>query len=243
MGLKNVYGFTDDGKKVKIAEYREVFPVGGIIFSIDDDSTAEVKFYDANKVELQSVAIGDSPAYYDILSEDPRGIDKFFVFNPTRYGQKYWSYHRVVTGAISSVDGEYNKKKVLSATDTSKLNPNIWTWLVDANANGLDGNSDWFIGSKNQVEAVRTLANSMGDSLLDSDGEPVSSWFSSTTEFYESQNPHVWSSTENSNILASRWNRITQSWQSYGKGGQFTTVFAMRSFGGSSNPVTDPNIK
>ena len=195
MAIKNVYGFTDDGKKVKIGEYLEVFPVGGTIFYIDETSDAAYKFYDANMVELSSVAVGDSPAYYEVITEDSNGKDKYYIYNPTNgvVDSKAWGYYNIKTGATSQAigDGKTNTETILAIEDTSQYaSDSIFTWLKSQRENKLGGCDDWFIGSKNEMEQLRlfVVANAGTGDIVD---------------FFTDK--EVWNSSENDTSLAYAW--------------------------------------
>lgn len=168
---KNVYGFDDLGKKIKIGEYDDgLLPVGGRIFYIDSNSDETVEFYDAQGNILSNVAVGDTPAYYKVTSAGVSGKEKFYVYNsqgslieaPSR-----WGYYGILTNAsgISIGEGKSNTNLVLSVEDTSQ-STSIWDSLKSINNNGLGSCVDWFIGSKNELEELRLYMNSIEDTSI-----------------------------------------------------------------------------
>lgn len=221
--IRNIYGFDDLKNKVKIGEYDDgIEYVGGRIFYIDSNSTATYKFYDANMNEISNVAVGDAPMYSKKLTKG-NNKEKYYVFDNTLISNKSWSYYDITTGATGQNigDGKSNTTTILSITDTTTpITPSLWEWLKNNNTTKLNNCNDWYICSQNELLALKTTADSLGNSMLDSLGNTVSSWF---TEY------GIWVSDEYAPSGATKWNH-------YGQGflGTFKTnsnsVFGIRSF-------------
>lgn len=205
--FENVYALTESGKKVAIGTVSEarddIYRVGGMIFYIDSESTgAEYHFYDQNGREIHDVAVGDTPYAYSVSGTPTK--DKYYIFKQEEtYPVGTWTY---------MYNGEYVKEKVgirtLFAIGNGKINTNyIMTVSDGAYANGADtiwngiktlnltaDNNDWYIPSKDELEALRTAEDAEGAALIPS-------------IFIDVYNP-IWTSCESaeeSQDYATRW--------------------------------------
>jgi len=163
-------------------------PVGGKIFYIDPNSDRQVKFYDSSKQEIQNVAIGDTPAYYEVLDEGTNGKDKYYVYdNTTGIVNRCWGYGNIpITGASYLVfgKGRQNTETILAIEDTSEYWYNsIWRYLTNTQNFGLGVNrcDDWYVGCTEEILK-----------LYDSGLEPT--WFES--------DDLLWSSSTNGTLGA-----------------------------------------
>ena len=161
-------------------------PVGGIIFYIDPRSDETVEFYDASGSVLSNVAVGDSPATYKVTDYGINGLPKYYVYYNHLYGNgagtdgpRQWTYHdgtsyiKEETGATITLvgGGKINSTIVMQARNGAYANDPypIWHALKDARDNELAGCSDWFIGSKDELEQLRLfqVANAGTGSITD----------------------------------------------------------------------------
>ena len=163
---KNVYGFDDDGKKIKIGEYDDgLLPVGGRIFYIDSNSDETVKFYDTQGVELESVEVGDTPSYYKVTNVGTSGKDKYYVYKSYAEASKRWTYkdsnntwvYENLGTSTAIGTGKTNTSTLLAANSGAYASTSVTVWYVINNArnNNMDGCDDWFLGSKDETEQYR----------------------------------------------------------------------------------------
>ena len=163
-------------------------PVGGMIFYIDSNSTKTYKFYDSSYNEIQNVAVGDTPAFYEEISEG-NGKEKYYVYHDDCYTGLWWTYKKnggFILENISSTSidigaGKTNTQIVMSirdgeyitdhATETSDIYPTLWKTIMNARDAILGGCTDWFCGSKNELEQLRLF--------MAANGSVVTNYFSS----------------------------------------------------------------
>ena len=186
-------------------------PLGGTIFYIDDTADGVYEFYDAEGNVISSVAVGDSPAMYKVLT--PGTKDKYYVCNTTLYPNSRWTYYKngsyiynnLGTGTTIGT-GKTNTDTVMAAdngayiTSDSNGYSTIWYQLSQARSLSLGGNTDWFIPSKDEMDKVRT---------------------SGIISF---SNKYIWSSSENRANGAWLWDG--SYWYNYGKDNDGSVCFA-----------------
>lgn len=206
----DVYGLTAMGKKILIGHANDTvqnaFPTGGKIFYIDpDDNGATYHFFDQHGEEIQ-VGIGDSPYAYTVTGTPAK--DKYYVFYPSAYTSKRWTYYQngaYVYNSLGTQDGigkgRANTALVMAADDGAYITNDsngvatIWYSLQQMNANKIGGCEDWFVPSKAEVEKIRTA--------VDGEGNPITTLFSNT---------YIWSSSEDSAQYAWYWRYNSQVW-------------------------------
>ena len=191
-------------------------PLGGTIFYIDDTADGVYEFYDAEGNVISSVAVGDSPAMYKVLT--PGTKDKYYVYHDEMYTPKIWTYYKdgaYVYDTIGSLGVEIGRGKTNTATMMARDNgayvtadsngtPTIWYQLQltrQAKAGGCD---DWFIPSKLEIEELRKAG------LMES----------------EFKNKYIWSSSEYSSQTAWTWNYYGQYWYDTYKENKYSVFFA-----------------
>ena len=189
-------------------------PLGGTIFYIDDTADGVYEFYDAKGNVISSVAVGDSPAMYKVLT--PGTKDKYYVCDTTLYLNSRWSYYKngnyvynnLGTGTAIGT-GKTNTDTVMAAdngayiTSDSNGYPTIWYQLSQARSLSLGGNTDWFVPSKDEMNKVRTSG------IIPFSGE------------------YIWSSSEHSSNTAWYWRY--SSWDNDFKNSYYS-VFFVRAF-------------
>ena len=189
-------------------------PLGGTIFYIDDTADGVYEFYDAEGNVISSVAVGDAPAMYKVLTPGTR--DKYYVCDTTLYPSSKWTYYKngnyvynnLGTGTAIGT-GKTNTDTVMAADDGAYITldsngySTIWYQLSQARSLSLGGNTDWFIPSKDEMHKVRT---------------------SGIIPF---SNKYIWSSSEVSSNNA--WRCNYNSWSSTNKSKHYS-VFFVRAF-------------
>ena len=130
-------------------------PLGGTIFYIDDTADGEYEFYNAEGTVISSVAVGDAPAMYKVLTPGTR--DKYYICNTTLYPRLQWGMFGTSTGATGTAigTGKSNTDTVM-ATSAATKSGTIWYKLAQNRSNSLEGCTDWFVPSKDEMNAVRT---------------------------------------------------------------------------------------
>ena len=187
--------------------------LGGTIFYIDDTADGTYEFYDTEGNIISSVAVGDAPAMYKVLT--PGTKDKYYVCDTTLYPNSRWTYYKNGNYVYNSLGatgtaigtGKANTATVMSAdngayiTSDSNGHPTIWYQLQQTRS--VTGCNDWFVPSKDEMEAVRT------------------------SRIISFSDKYIWSSSENASYAA--WNWLNGSWSGYYKDNN-TSVFFVRAF-------------
>lgn len=188
--------------------------LGGTIFYIDDTADGVYEFYDAEGNVISSVAVGDSPAMYKVLT--PGTKDKYYVCNTTLYPNSRWTYYKngsyiynnLGTGTTIGT-GKTNTDTVMAADNGAYIAANsngystVWYKLQQTRDAAAGGCDDWFVPSKDETEAVRTAG------------------------IISFSNEYIWSSSENSSSNAWRWS--SSRWN-YGGKDYDRSVFFVRAF-------------
>ena len=179
-------------------------PLGGTIFYIDDTADGVYEFYDAEGNVISSVAVGDSPSMYKVLT--PGTKDKYYVCNTTLYPSLslQWGMYGKSTGATGTAigTGESNTSTVM-ATSAATTTGTIWYQLAQNRSNSLEGCTDWFIPSKSEMDEVRKSG------VLSIGGK------------------YIWSSSERNSSSALFWDNST--WDPSSKISTYS-VFFVRAF-------------
>ena len=179
----NVYGLTDSGKKVKIAEVKDTAEaVGGTIFYIDDTANGTYEFFDAEGNLLQDVKVGDKPYAYRVIKAGTK--DKYYVYHDEMYTSKRWTYYKdgaYVYDTIGSLSqnigaGKTNTEIMMArdngayVTANSNGTPTIWYQLQQTRLAKAGGCDDWFVPSKSEIEELR---KAIGFQVITTSDEPV----------------------------------------------------------------------
>ena len=178
-------------------------PLGGTIFYIDDTADGAYEFYDAEGNVIPSVAVGDSPAMYKVLT--PGTKDKYYVCNTTLYPSLQWGMYNTSTGATGTAIGTgKSNTNIVMATSAATTSRTIWYQLAQTRSNSLEGYTDWFVPSEEEAEAVRA---------------------SGIISFNDRS---IWSSSELNSSMA-RWWRYSR-WNNGSKYNSDSNVFFVRAF-------------
>lgn len=129
-------------------------PVGGIIYYIDNSSDGEYKFYDKDKSETQDPS---KAVYYEIIKLGSK--PKYYVVDTKTglTGPYIWCHINQDLGikGTSIGDGRHNTQVALDAPDSSVYKDhNLWDEVRKHNSDAVGGQSDWFIGSKDEIEVL-----------------------------------------------------------------------------------------
>ena len=262
--MEHVYGFTGTGKRVRMGHVKEtepdLYPVGGTIFYIDPNSDREVEFFDQYGDMIANVSVGDKPFAYKVLNVGQSGLDKYYVYQDKLYNTLRWTYYENGAYVYNSLgtktgigEGKKNTQIVMSAdsgkyiTNNSDGYPTIWYALNQANINKEEGCDDWFVPSKDEIEALRSA---IGYQVVPDTDSPVilsagavtggiiagtadgqahyrdyngnRTCYPSATKFLDS---YIWESSEYSSTGAWFWYYSRQSQGNYSKYGYFSVVF------------------
>ena len=189
-------------------------PLGGTIFYIDDTADGVYEFYDAEGNVISSVAVGDSPAMYKVLT--PGTKDKYYVCDTTLYPNSRWTYYKKGNYVHNSLGatgtaigtGKTNTNIVMAADDGAYITSDsdgystIWYQLQQTRA--TTGCNDWFIPSKDEMDAVQTAG------------------------IISFSSKYIWSSSEYSSRYAWTWNN--SNWRENFSKYNYFSVFFVRAF-------------
>ena len=226
-------------------------PVGGKIYYIDDTADGTYSFFDAEGNPMSDVSVGSTPSYYKVLTAGSK--DKYYVYHDEIYGSLQWGKHGTTTGAAGTAIGTgKSNTAILLATDAVTATYTIWYKLQQIRNASTGGCSDWFIPSKDEVEALRLAigctTSTSGAVVVDAgavtggtiagtaDGQ-THYWSSSGTYYcYPSAtkflSEYIWSSSEYSSQDSQDawyWYYHHQTWNSNTKH-NYLSVFFARAF-------------
>lgn len=191
--------------------------VGGRIYYVDSSASGgEYHFYNANLQELTTYTVDGlaDAVYYDVKSKANK--DKFYVY-ATNNGSPSdsilvgtylkWSLKEI----SQSTEDKRGSGKTNSATLLNKYGSDsntIWNWLKGLRNSNLNGCNDWFIGSKVELDDLRTGGTRGASIFSDID---------------------IWSSVQYGAEYAHSWPYYSSSWTYSGKTSPLNTV-ALRAF-------------
>lgn len=211
----------------------DVSPVGGTIFYIDDTADGIYEFFDADGNLMKDIKVGDRPCAYRIIAKGTK--DKYYVYYDEMYTSKRWTYSKdgaYVYDTIGSLGSGIGSGKTNTATMMARDNgayvtadakgyPTIWYQLQQTRLAKAGGCDDWFIPSKNEIEALRIAIKS---GIITGGTIAGSSYKESIFT-----NEWLWSSSELSAQDAWLWYYSYQSWgydfKYYGSSVFFTRAF------------------
>lgn len=170
---ENVYGLTDMGEKIKIGETKvennNMYYVGGKIFYIDAEATGRsYHFYNERGIEISDVKVGDEVYAYSVSGDGSK--DKFYVYYPTIFTLTRWTYKNgdnyafhqfgTPTADYAIGQGKTISTQVMNADDGAYIandvdgTPTAWYRLNQLNNAVASGCSDWYMPSRNELEAL-----------------------------------------------------------------------------------------
>lgn len=206
-----VFSYKEGGVVItasKSAYINKPKPVGGIVFYIDNSADGTYFFWDANGDEVNAPAVGtDCTGWnYAVIGATK---DKFYVLYNNEIGNGIGYSGNVLVGASGTAigTGKSNSQK-LAAIATSSTG-RIGGKLNQINARTLGGCSDWYVGSTEELTALKL--SGVGN---------TPSWFSSR---------YIWSSSEIKEDSAYLHYYTDGVWHTNGKA-YAAYVFFIRSF-------------
>lgn len=215
--LRTVYGFDDLGRKVPMGSYDDGLRiVGGKIFYINSNSDETIKFYDAQGNELSNVGVGDTPTYYKIISTGVSEKDKYYVYNEDGIIlQTVWGFDYTLIGSSATSIGSGKTNSEIALSHANPHSDNVWKYLQSYRVSSLGNCSDWYCGSKDEIEQFYTYCSS----FLDVEKNP----------FEKATNKAVFSSSEiaERNVYAEKSNG---TWPSGWNKSNYSAFIPFRSF-------------
>ena len=209
-------------------------PVGGKIYYIDDTADGAYSFYDAEGNLMSDISVGSTPSYYKVLTAGSK--DKYYVYHDKVYTARKWagSVATKIGASGTAIGTGKSNTATLLATDEVSGKTTIWYELQKIRNASTGECSDWFIPSKDEVEALRLAigctTSTSGAIVVDAgavtggtiagtaDGKTHYKSYSGTYYCYPSNtkflDTYLWSSSENSSQEAWIWNNYYQTWKS-----------------------------
>jgi hypothetical protein len=129
-------------------------PIGGTIFYINTSVDGEYKFYDKDRKETTDLT---KAVYYEVIRQGTK--DKFYVVDTKTglTGPYRWCHMDQDLGIKGTGIGfgKYNTKVAMITHDTGAYKDhNLWEEVERHNTDSVNGQSDWFIGSKDEIEEL-----------------------------------------------------------------------------------------
>lgn len=220
----------------RTAATSDIKAVGGTIFYIDDKADGIYEFVDADGNLIKDVKVGDKPYYYRVLEKGAK--DKYYVYHDEMHMAKRWTYLKdesFVYDAINLLGKGIGKGKanteIMMARDNGAYVtansggcPTIWYQLQRARGDKVGGCDDWFVPSKNEIEALRIAIKS--GSII---GGEIAGASYEESIFSKSGGYYLWSSSGYSSQYAWLWYCPNQSWYTSYKASRYS-VFFVRAF-------------
>ena len=220
-------------------------PVGGKIYYIDDTADGTYEFYDAEGNLMSDVSVGSTPSYYKVVT--PGSKDKYYVYHDELYSSPQWGKYNTTTGASGTTIGTgKSNTATLLATDAVTTTNTIWYKLQQIRNASTGGCDDWFVPSKDEVEALRLAigctTSTSGAVVVDAsaitggtiagtaDGRTHYKSYNGTYYCYPSAtkflDTNLWSSSECSAQNSWLWYCYNQYWRNNAKDVSYSVFFA-----------------
>ena len=224
-------------------------PVGGKIYYIDNTADGTYEFYDAEGNLMSDVSVGSTPSYYKVLTAGSK--DKYYVYHDELYDSLQWGKYYTLVGATGTAIGTgKSNTATLLATDAVLDSTTIWYKLQQIRNASTGECNDWFVPSKDEVEALRLAigctTSTSGAVVVDAgavtggtiagtaDGKTHYRSSSGTYYCYPSDtkflNNYIRSSSESSAQYSWLWVYNTQYWDSDYYKTNNNSVFFARAF-------------
>ena len=222
-------------------------PVGGKIYYIDDTAYS---FYDAEGNLMSDVSVGSTPSYYKVIT--PGSKDKYYVYYDELYTYLGWGQFDATEAIGTTIGTGKSNTETFLTTEAGKNDYSIWYKLQQVRNTSPSGCNDWFVPSKDEVEALKLAigctTSTSGAVVVDAsavtggniagtaDGQTHYVLYNGTYYCYPSDTPflnrYLWSSSEYPGNKVWYWHGYQQSWESHNKGSHSPSdsVFFVRAF-------------
>lgn len=186
--------------------------VGGILFYIDSTADGTYTFYNGEGTQVAAPTVGTDCTdwEYEVTGASK---DKFYIVNNEKSETKrIWGGYETLIGASGTAIGTGKTNTAIAIGSVADEVGSIWEYIRTMRTNKVGGCDDWFVGSKDELETLRT--SGAGDSAT---------WFS---------DKEIWSSSEYNVSRAWIWYHFSSSWV-YGLSGEKTNqeyVCGVRAF-------------
>ena len=153
--IKKMFGTKKTDKYLTMAlNNPNIKPIGGVIFYVDSTSDEVCKFYDES---LNETFDFNKAAYYEVSKVG--SIPKYYVVDMKTglTGPYRWCHMDQDLGIKGTGigSGKYNTKVAMITPDTGAYKDhNLWEEVERHNTDAVGGQSDWFIGSKDEIEEL-----------------------------------------------------------------------------------------
>ena len=218
----NIYCLTALGTKLKVGQLPRAEDgysyAGGCIFYIDESSHEKVEFFDEHGELITDIQVGSRPYAYKVITPDPDGKKKYYIFYPQLWGSKRWTYYENEAyvynslGTTNTIGSGKTNTDIVMAADSGKYvtadsngYATAWYKIKEMRDGKYGGCDDWFLPSKAELEELRLFMASHASILTELD---ITNWFSSN---------YIWSSSEDSSAGAWYWDCYSQAWNYYNK--------------------------
>lgn len=164
--------------------------VGGIIFYIDTTADGTYTFKNAlGETATPSVGTDCTGWTYTVTGASK---DKYYVVYNQRYSNAIWGGEGTFLGADGTAIGTGRGNTELAIGSTADVSGSIWETIRTMRANEVGGCDDWYVGSKDEMERLRSsyIMDFAGhdywtSSEVSDDGNGAWYWSSMRIRWYE----------------------------------------------------------
>lgn len=149
-----IFGCLKKKKDMNMLSNDNIRPIGGAIYYIDNTSDGKYMLYDKNKVETQDPS---KAVYYEVIKIG--SIPKYYVVDTKTglVGPYRWCHMDQDLGIKGTGIGfgKHNTQVAIITPDTGRYKDhNLWDEVRRRNSESVNGQTDWFIGSKDEMEEL-----------------------------------------------------------------------------------------
>ena len=164
--------------------------VGGIIFYIDSTADGTYTFYNGEGTQVAAPTVGTDCTNWE-YEVTGASKDKFYVVHNEIY-RKTWGGNDAQIGASGTAIGTGRSNTTIAIGSVADVTGSIWEYIRTMRTNEVGDCDDWFVGSKDELDALRT--SGAGNS---------GTWFSSN---------NIWSSSEYNAFRSELWVYNSNQW-------------------------------
>lgn len=174
--------------------------VGGIIFYIDSTADGTYTFYNGEGTQVAAPTVGMDCTDWE-YTVTGASKDKYYVVHNELY-RKIWGGYGNLIGASGTAIGTGRSNTATAIGSVADEAGSIWETIRNMRTNAVGGCDDWFVGSKDELDALRTSgAGNSGTWFADDN-----IWSSSE---YDASHSWMWIYTNN------QWGRGLQAEKQY----------------------------